>query len=102
MHLAVEKDHREQREKLDLKALSCSNLVDDFNAVFVGKMADVDSDRCTLNELNTAMVDAFKHAVDECVPTVPATRHRPWISSATLELIARRGEARRNGENQHC
>eukprot|EP00959_Pyramimonas_sp_CCMP1952_P447632 9373017-Pyramimonas_sp.AAC.1 len=62
-------------------------------------MADFDSDRCTLDELNTAMVVAFKHdAAGECLPTVPATRHRPWISIATLELITRRGEARGNGD----
>ena len=98
IHVDIPKHARPQTSKPDLQALQRGRPQEDFGAEFAGKMDEADTDQCTLNALNAHMVGAFQHAAKVCLPTLAATRHRPWISSATLELITSRSDARKNGD----
>ncbi|CAK0833860.1 unnamed protein product, partial [Prorocentrum cordatum] len=62
------------------------------------RMAETDAEQRTLDELNAHVASAIQHAAEACLSTLPAARHRPWISSATLELITSRSDARKNGD----
>ena len=46
------------------------------------------------------MVDAFTDAARKCLPEAGATKGRPWVSEATLELIALREETRRTCDHE--
>ena len=53
-------------------------------------------DMCSMDE---SLRDAFDHAAHSVLSTKPYSTHKPWISSLSLSLIARRDAARASGDH---
>ena len=61
------------------------------------QMGSVDDGSIVANDLCNFMTAAFHDVAHTCLPSLKCKPQRPWISNATLQIIARRHEARQYG-----
>ena len=93
--------HDASSKKLDFIALGTVDVANK-SAVLLdehmqNQMGSVDDCSRVVNDLCNFMTAAFPDVAHNCLPSQKCKPQRPWIRNATLQIVARRPEARQYG-----